>query len=51
MNSLCFVIYFTKRNQDGETAHFVASASIVDVLLQRTLMIYLTVEEFNVSLA
>jgi hypothetical protein len=24
MNSLCFVIYFTKRNQDGETAHFVA---------------------------
>ena len=23
MNSLCFVIYFTKRNQDGETAHFV----------------------------
>jgi len=51
MNSLCFVIYFTKRNQDGETAHFVGSASIVDVLPQRTHMIYLTVEEFNVSLA
>jgi hypothetical protein len=24
MNSLCFLIYFTKRNQDGETAHVVA---------------------------
>jgi len=51
MSNLYFVIYFTKRNQDGETAHSVGSVSIVDVLLLKTLMIYSIVEEFNVSLA